>query len=136
MVACPLPEVALTLVGASGVVAGVTELLAEEAELVPSALLAVTVKVYGEPLLRPFTTTDVAPLVVALNPPVFEVTTYVVIAEPPLLAGADHETSALPLLAVALTEVGASGIVAGMTELLVPEEELVPTALVAVTVKV
>lgn len=38
--------------------------------------------------------------------------------------------------ATAETLVGAPGTVAGTTELLVPEDVLVPTALVAVTVKV
>ena len=38
--------------------------------------------------------------------------------------------------AVALTEIGALGTVAGVTELLVPETVLVPIAFVAVTVKV
>lgn len=58
------------------------------------------------------------------------------IAEPPLLTGAENETVASPLPLTAVTPVGAPGIVAGTTELLVPEEEPVPTALVAVTVKV
>jgi hypothetical protein len=35
IVACPLPAVALTLVGAFGTVEGTTELLVAEAELVP-----------------------------------------------------------------------------------------------------
>ena len=43
---------------------------------------------------------------------------------------------AWPSPAVALTLVGASETVAGTTALLVPEEVLVPTALVAVTVNV
>ena len=45
IVAWPLPAVALTLVGALGIVAGMTELLALETVLVPIALNAVTVKV-------------------------------------------------------------------------------------------
>ena len=44
-VACPLPGVALPIVGAPGSVAGVTLLEAAEAGPVPLALLAVTVKV-------------------------------------------------------------------------------------------
>ena len=57
----------------------------------------------------------------------------------PLAAGAVHETVALALPAVAVTLVGAPGTVAGMTgvtELEAAEAEPVPTALVAVTVKV
>jgi hypothetical protein len=62
------------LVGAPGTLAGVTELLVPDDVLVPTALLAVTVKVYGVPLVRPATTAVVAPLVVAVKPPVLDVT--------------------------------------------------------------
>ena len=44
-VACALPAVADTLVGAPGVVTGVTAAEAVEAEPVPTELVAVTVKV-------------------------------------------------------------------------------------------
>lgn len=74
MVACPLPATALTLVGASGTVAGVTEFDALDAVLVPMALTAVTVKVYAVPFERPVTVSG-EPLPLAVNPPVFEVTT-------------------------------------------------------------
>jgi hypothetical protein len=40
-------------VGALGVVAGFTELLAPETEPVPTAFVAVTVKVYAVPLVKP-----------------------------------------------------------------------------------
>lgn len=40
--------------------AGVTELLAAEAGLVPAEFVAVTVKLYAEPLVRPVTVHDVA----------------------------------------------------------------------------
>ena len=46
--------------------------------------------------------------------PRFEVTVYEVIVEPPLLAGAVKETVAWPLPLVALTPVGASGVVDGV----------------------
>jgi hypothetical protein len=45
-----------TEVGAPGTVRGVTAEEAEEAEPVPTALVAVTVKVYDVPLVRPVTT--------------------------------------------------------------------------------
>ena len=45
IVACPLPRVAMRVVGAFGTVAGVTALLVEELTLVPTAFVAVTVKV-------------------------------------------------------------------------------------------
>jgi hypothetical protein len=123
------------LVGASGTVAGVTELLALDAELVPAALLAVTVKVYTTPFESPVTVIGEEPPV-AVKPPMLEVTVYVVIAEPPLLTGAVKEIVADPLPPTATTAVVVPGAVAGVTALLVPDELLVPTALLAVTVKV
>jgi hypothetical protein len=93
IVACPLPPVALTLVGAPGTVAGTTELLVAEAVLVPTALLAVTVNVYVVPLVSPVMTIGDEPPV-AVNPPTFDVTVYPVIVEPPLLPGAVNETVA------------------------------------------
>jgi hypothetical protein len=71
--ACALPPVAVAAVGASGTVAGVTAEEAEEAEPVPTLLVAVTVKVYDVPLVRPETTIgEVAP--VPVKPPGLEVT--------------------------------------------------------------
>jgi hypothetical protein len=61
------------MVGANGTVVGVTELLEADAELVPTALVAVTVNVYAVPFERPVTTIGEVPPV-ALKPPVFEVT--------------------------------------------------------------
>ena len=68
-----------------------------------------------------------------------DVTVKPVIALPPLLAGAVKATVALALPAVAAPIVGAPGAVAasvGVTLLDAAEAALVPTALVAVTVKV
>jgi hypothetical protein len=73
-VAWPSPGVALTPVGAPGTVAGVTGEEATEAAPVPIELVAVTVNVYGVPLVRPVTTADVAPVVLAVNPPGEDVT--------------------------------------------------------------
>jgi hypothetical protein len=86
-VAEPFPATAVTDVGAPGVVAGVTELEAAEAVLVPIAFVAVTVNVYAVPLTSPVIVIG-EPLLVAVKPPVLDVTVYEVIAEPPLLAGA------------------------------------------------
>ena len=59
------------------------------------------------------------------------------IAVPPLELGAVHETTEEPLaLEVAVTLVGAPGAVAGVAEAEAIDAELVPAALVAVTVKV
>ena len=67
--------------------------------------------------MRPRTTADVAPAVVAKAPPGEAVTVYPVIALPPS-DGAVQETIASVLPGVALTAVGASGTVgaaAGVT---------------------
>ncbi len=56
MVAWPLPAIAVPIVGALGTVAGTTELLVPEEVLVPTAFVAVTVKVYVVPLVRPVIT--------------------------------------------------------------------------------
>jgi hypothetical protein len=53
--ACPLPPVAVPTVGAPGTVAAVTEFEAADAALVPAAFVAVTVKVYAVPFVRPIT---------------------------------------------------------------------------------
>jgi hypothetical protein len=73
---------------------------------------------------------------VALNPPILDVTVYEIIGEPPFDTGAVNEIVASPLPLVAVPIVGASGTVAGVTELLVLDEILVPNAFVAVTVNV
>jgi hypothetical protein len=85
-------DVAVTLVGGFGtVVAGMMLFEAAEAGLVPAELVAVTVKVYVVPLVRPVTVQDVL-LVVQVRPPGLDVTVYPVMAAPPLEAGAVHET--------------------------------------------
>jgi len=50
-----LPLTAVTLVGALGIVSGVTALVAIDAEEFPTALVATTVKVYGVPFVKPVT---------------------------------------------------------------------------------
>ena len=59
--ACPLPGAAVTSVGAPGVVLGVTAVLGLDAALVPAMFVAVTVKVYAVPLVRPVTVQVVPP---------------------------------------------------------------------------
>jgi hypothetical protein len=87
---------------------GVTEPLAEDAGDVPIAFVAVTVNVYAVPLLKPETVIgDEAP--VPVIPLGLDVTVKPVIAEPPLSAGAENDTDACALPAVALTSVGAPG---------------------------
>jgi hypothetical protein len=91
--------------------AGVTEPLGEDASDVPTAFVAVTVNVYAVPFDKPVTVNGLEPPD-AVNPPGLDVTVKLVIAEPPLLAGALNDTVACELPALALTPVGASGAVA------------------------
>ena len=87
-VAWPLEAMTELTVGASGTLAGVTELLGREAVLVPMALVAVTVKVYVVPLVRPVRVIgDEAPETTCR--PSLEVTVYEVMVDPPLFAGAE-----------------------------------------------
>jgi hypothetical protein len=60
IVAEALPGTALTPLGAAGGPAGVTGAEAGDGAPVPLAFEALTVKVYVVPLVRPFTTADVA----------------------------------------------------------------------------
>ena len=90
-----LPAVAVTLVGALGTVRGVMEADAEDAVEVPATFVAVTVNVYAVPLVNPvkvhvsaFRFVQPAGGVTAGK----EVTEYPVIVDPPLEAGALHET--------------------------------------------
>ena len=71
-VAWAFPPVAVPMVGAPGTVAGITAFEAADAAPVPTELVAVTVKVYDVPLVRPVTVSGLA-LPVAVFPPGFEV---------------------------------------------------------------
>jgi hypothetical protein len=130
-----LPFVAVPIVGAPGTVAGVTEFEAELSKLLPLAFVAITVKVYAVPLVRPDTVIGL-PEPVPVKPPELEVTVYPVIAEPPLLAGAVNVTVASAFPGVAVPIVGAPGIVDGVTEFEAELAKLLPLAFVAITVKV
>ena len=63
------PGTATTIVGAPGMVAGVTAAEGVDAGLAPVALVAVTVKVYESPFVRPETVQLVAPDVEQVSPP-------------------------------------------------------------------
>jgi hypothetical protein len=109
------PETAVTPVGASGTDIGVTEDDAAEAIELPTELVAFTVNVTGVPFVRPVSeAVKTFPRLMGL--PVDGVTIYPVIAEPPVFVGADQETAAWPLPATAVTLIGASGTVIGVTE--------------------
>lgn len=133
-VTCPSAATAVEIVGALGVVEGVTELVADDEAPAPFALLATTVNVYAVPFVSPLTVMGLA-LPVAIWPPE-EVTVYPVMVEPPLDAGAEKLTLAEAFPAVALPMVGAPGTVDGVMEFDALEAALVPTPFVAVTVNV
>ena len=105
-----------TAVGAAGAVgtasavldvAGVMADDADEAAESPTTLLATTEKVTAEPFASPVTAHAVDPEVVQVAPD-DEVTRYPVMELPPE-EGADHDTTAAPLYAVATTPVGFPG---------------------------
>jgi hypothetical protein len=70
----PLPAVPDTPVGAPGGPVGVTAVDGADGTPVPLVLVAVTVKVYAVPLVRPLTVQVVAPVVVQVRAPGDEVT--------------------------------------------------------------
>jgi hypothetical protein len=97
--------------------------------------VAVTVKLYAVPFVRPVI---VQPLVDPLTeqlPAGLPATAYLLIGLPPFEAGAVHASVTRPSPGVAVRPVGAPGTVAGVA-LAGADAGPVPTALVAVTVKV
>lgn len=74
---------------------GVTEVDAADADDVPTELVAVTVKVYAVPFVRPLTMHVVAgATAVHVPPPGDADTVYPVTGDPPSDCGGDHETVA------------------------------------------
>jgi len=108
---CPLPLVPITVVGAPGILSGVTAEDAVDALELPTELVAITVNVYGVPFVNPVTVAVVPDDVVACKPPGLDVTVYKVIVAPPLELGADHDTTICPSPTAPDTPVGAPGIV-------------------------
>jgi hypothetical protein len=90
---------------------GITAALGADATLVPTMFVAFTVNMYDTPFVSSVTT-HALEAVVHVKPPGVEVTTYDVIADPPLLAGVTQRTAARVSPAVALTDNGAVGAVA------------------------
>jgi len=107
--------IADTPLGTPGIRAGVTEFDASEDRLVTLEFVAVTVKVYAVPLVRPVTVSEVT-VVVAVIPPRDEMTVYSVTVLPPSEAGAVHETVARRFPGIADTLVGELGTVVATTE--------------------
>ena len=118
--AAVVPSVTVTvpMPGAPGGPRMVTGADGEDGVEVPAAFVAVTMNVYGVPAVSPATVIvpdpvwDTAPV----KEPVSEVAVYLVIAEPPLDAGAVNATVALDdPAAVTAPMVGAPGTVSGVT---------------------
>ena len=86
----------------------------------PLALFATTLIVYSVPFVRPVYVYDVPTCVIGdlEIPPPLIVIVYPVIADPPLLAGADHVMGTLPLTtsSEAAKLVGAPGTVEGVAD--------------------
>ena len=121
------------MVGGPGAAAGVTLADAAEGTLLPSALMATTRQVTGTPLTSPITVIG-DPIAFALCMP--QVAVKPVMAEPPLLAGAEKATVTCASPGVTVPMVGAPGAPAGVTLLDAADGMLLPTALVAVTEQV
>jgi hypothetical protein len=135
--ACDVPPVAVTLVGAPGTVAGVTALDGADAGPAPAAFAATTVNVYVVPLVSPVTVAEVTdPATVDDAPPGAAVTVYDVIALPPSVEGGVHDTMACVLPPVAVTPVGALGTLPGITALDGADAAPAPTLFVATTLNV
>ena len=123
----------VSIVGAEGTFAGVTATDGNDVSETPTPFTAVTTKVYGVPLVRLLKIMgDEDPVIVL---PSDAVTVYEVTRDP-LPAGATKATLAPPFMGVATTDVGVSGIVAGVTEADADEAMDVPAAFTAFTVKV
>ena len=82
-----------TDVGAPGTVEGTAAADAAEATEVPLGFVAVTVKVYEVPFVRPDTEQVSAPVVEQVAPPGDAVTAYPVTVAPPFETGAVQETT-------------------------------------------
>ena len=133
------PGTAIALVGAPGIVRGVTALEAIDESELPAALIATTVKVYAVPLASPEKVQErFAVLVQSAGAATAgdDVTEYPVIVAPPLDAGALQESETCELPGVAVTDVGDPGMVRGVIESDALDGADSPWALMATTVKV
>jgi hypothetical protein len=134
----PLPRVAAPIVGAAGTVPATNELVAADATLVPSVLVAVAVHVYVFAFVSVATVTgEDAPDPVLVVPPSLEVhvTVKLVTVSLPSVPGVNATPTEFGLAGVAAPIVGAFGFVAATKELESDDSRLSPMALVACTVQ-
>jgi hypothetical protein len=134
-----LPETPVTPPGVVGGPVGVAD-AGVDAGLDPRALVATTVKEYDVVLVRPETTqlvgTMPSPSAVTEHEPDGEpVTVYPVMADPPSEEGGSQATLTRVSSPVAVTPEGASGAPRGVSSTEALDDSLLPTALVATTVK-
>ena len=135
------PATTVGVAGAAGAVTSVTDVEASDGAEVPFVFVAVTVNVYGVFAVSPTTVIVPEPAwdTVPVLAPVFEVAVYVVIAEPPLDAGAVNATVAdvdVDPAAATAPMTGAPGTVSGVTDADAPDAPEVPPAFVAAAVNV
>ena len=137
MVAWVSPTVAAPMTGGPGTVAGVTLFDMADGALLPTALVAVTVKAYAVPLAKPITLIEVhGATQLPAMPDGAEIAVYPLIVAPPLLAGAVKVMIALALPGVADTPVGGSGTTAFGVNMTADDALPVPTVLIAFTLQV
>jgi len=137
--AAVVPPVTVTvpIPGAPGGPRMVTCADGEDGVEVPAAFVAVTVNVYGVPAVSPVTVIVPEPAwdTVPVKEPLSEVAVYLVIAEPPLDAGAVNATVTDVDPAAATAPIpGAPGTVAGVTGADGADAAEVPPAFVAAAV--
>jgi hypothetical protein len=122
--------------GAEGTVDGTIAADTSEAAPSPDAFTAATVKLYEVPFVRPTTVQGDTALSHTTSPAALRTTNFEIDA-PPLLDGADQETTDWAFaFDVALTDVGAPGTDEGVAAADAVEAAPVPRAFVAVTVNV
>jgi hypothetical protein len=121
---------------ARGADAGTTVTDGADAALVPRPFVALTVNLYGVPLVSPLTVqTSVLVVGEQVLPVGVLVTTYLMIAVP-LAGGADQLTFTAAFSEVTLIPVGAPGTVEGMAEFDAVDVGPVPFTLAALTLNV
>jgi hypothetical protein len=134
-VADPFPTTTPVIVGASGIVNGITLADVVDAALTPAAFSALTATVYPVPLVKPVMLNDNAASDVFTNAPPFNEYEYRVIAEPLVFPG-EMLTVICPAAGTKLVIVGALGTVNGTNTLDATDEGEYPAKLAFLRVTV
>jgi len=128
-------EVAVTLVGAPGVVAGVVAVDGFEMTLVPAAFIATILNEYAVPLMRPLIVQDVAVVVLHTTAAVVASVIVYPVMSAPLVAGAVQVNVIEPFPKLGVNAVIFDGAVAGTT-LFEIAMSLRPASVIATTLNV